>query len=229
MAGFGGAVARYVAGEGAPVARDSAGLPDPDAHPDAEPTGGPYCRACGTRNDAAASFCDSCGTVACLSRPSGSSGSPSRTRTPSAWSPRSRRSTSAATAARTRPRSSRRCSSRRAARSSCGTSTACRVATGAWRLRGDVEVFGHHAPPPRSSGCTSRRPAAAAGWPGGCSPTSRRRRAAGRGGDGARDRPRPARGDRALRVVGLRPRARVRLLPGLAALPLPGHRAADHP
>ena len=69
MAGFGGAAARYVAGEGAPVARDSLeylgggqGLADLGrTHPDAEPTGGPYCRACGTRNDATASFCDSCG------------------------------------------------------------------------------------------------------------------------------------------------------------------------
>ena len=69
MAGFGGAAARYVVGEGAPVARDSLdyltrgqGLDSLGrTHPDAEPTGGPYCRACGTRNDAAASFCDSCG------------------------------------------------------------------------------------------------------------------------------------------------------------------------
>ena len=60
MAGFGGAVARYAAGEGAPVARDSLEYLT-RTHPDAEPTGGPYCRACGTRNDAAASFCDSCG------------------------------------------------------------------------------------------------------------------------------------------------------------------------
>ena len=61
MAGFGGAAARYVAGEGAPVARDSLDYLT-RRHPAAEPTGGPYCRACGTRNDAAASFCDSCGT-----------------------------------------------------------------------------------------------------------------------------------------------------------------------
>ena len=59
-AGFGGAAARYAAGEGAPVARDSLDYLT-RTHPDAEPTGGPYCRACGTRNDAAASFCDSCG------------------------------------------------------------------------------------------------------------------------------------------------------------------------
>jgi hypothetical protein len=69
MAGFGGAAARYAVGEGAPVARDALdhltrgqGLGDLGrTHPAAEPTGGPYCRACGTRNDAAASFCDSCG------------------------------------------------------------------------------------------------------------------------------------------------------------------------
>jgi hypothetical protein len=61
MAGFGGAAARYVAGEGAPVARDSLDYLT-RRQPAAEPTGGPYCRSCGTRNDAAASFCDSCGT-----------------------------------------------------------------------------------------------------------------------------------------------------------------------
>jgi hypothetical protein len=59
-AGFGGAAARYAAGEGAPVARDSLDYLT-RTHRDTEPTGGPYCRACGTRNDAAASFCDSCG------------------------------------------------------------------------------------------------------------------------------------------------------------------------
>ena len=89
MAGFGGAAARYVAGEGAPVTRDSldyltrgqgpANLGRTDAgspvatdavapsvaelveEPVEEPTGGPYCRSCGTRNDATASYCDSCG------------------------------------------------------------------------------------------------------------------------------------------------------------------------
>ena len=59
-AGFGGAAARYAAGETAPVARDSLDYLTRN-HPAAEPTGGPYCRACGTRNDATASFCDSCG------------------------------------------------------------------------------------------------------------------------------------------------------------------------
>ena len=60
MAGFGGAAARYVVGEGAPVARDSLDYLT-RREPGAEPTGGPYCRSCGTRNDATASYCDSCG------------------------------------------------------------------------------------------------------------------------------------------------------------------------
>ena len=59
-AGFGGAAARYAAGEAAPVARESLDYLT-RTHPADEPTGGPYCRACGTRNDATASFCDSCG------------------------------------------------------------------------------------------------------------------------------------------------------------------------
>ena len=65
MAGFGGAAARYAAGEGAPVTRDSLdylargqGLANLGR---TELTGGPYCRSCGTRNDARASYCDSCG------------------------------------------------------------------------------------------------------------------------------------------------------------------------
>ena len=61
MAGWGGAMARYTAGEGMPVARDSLDYLT-RTHPAAEPTGGPYCRQCGTRNDAEARFCDSCGT-----------------------------------------------------------------------------------------------------------------------------------------------------------------------
>jgi len=68
-AGFGGAAARYVAGEAAPVARDTfehvtggQGLGNlGHTHPADGPTGGPYCRACDTRNDAEASYCDSCG------------------------------------------------------------------------------------------------------------------------------------------------------------------------
>ena len=61
MAGFGGAAARYAVGEAAPVARDSLDYLTRRA-PGDEPTGGPYCRSCGTRNDATASYCDSCGT-----------------------------------------------------------------------------------------------------------------------------------------------------------------------
>lgn len=72
QAGFLGVGARYVSGEVSPVAKDTAayltdgkGLlnlgvrePAPTA-----PESGPYCRTCGTRNDADARFCDSCGTV----------------------------------------------------------------------------------------------------------------------------------------------------------------------
>jgi hypothetical protein len=62
MAGFGGAAARYVAGEGAPVTRDSLDyLTRGQGLAVLGRTGGPYCRSCGTRNDATASYCDSCG------------------------------------------------------------------------------------------------------------------------------------------------------------------------
>ena len=63
MAGWGGAMARYSAGEGMPVARDSIDYltRGKGLRPAAEPTGGPYCRQCGTRNDSEARFCDSCG------------------------------------------------------------------------------------------------------------------------------------------------------------------------
>ena len=63
MAGWGGALARYSAGEGMPVARDSIDYltRGEGLRPAAEPTGGPYCRQCGTRNDSEARFCDSCG------------------------------------------------------------------------------------------------------------------------------------------------------------------------
>lgn len=74
-AGFLGAQARYVAGETAPVLRDTAaylsdgegvlgigrtvddGSPAPGAA-----ASGPFCRSCGVRNDDDARFCDSCGT-----------------------------------------------------------------------------------------------------------------------------------------------------------------------
>lgn len=72
QAGFLGAAARYTAGETMPVVRDSAAyLTDGqgllgvgrtvDDAPSAGRAAGPYCRQCGTRNDADARFCDSCG------------------------------------------------------------------------------------------------------------------------------------------------------------------------
>ena len=80
QAGFLGAGARYTSGELAPVAKDTAhylsdgqGLLGVGTSRSDEavttsgatagsPTG-PYCRSCGTRNDADARFCDSCGTA----------------------------------------------------------------------------------------------------------------------------------------------------------------------
>jgi hypothetical protein len=71
QAGFLGGASRYVAGETAPVVKDSArylsdgegvlgvGRTVDDA---AEPSlHGPACSACGTRNDDGAAFCDHCG------------------------------------------------------------------------------------------------------------------------------------------------------------------------
>lgn len=59
--GFAGAHARYMAEEYSPamrtVSRDL-GLGGGRGHAGS----GPYCRSCGTRNDADARFCDSCGT-----------------------------------------------------------------------------------------------------------------------------------------------------------------------
>jgi hypothetical protein len=63
------AQASYVAGETMPVVKDSAAyLSDGRGvagvgrtKDDASPAAGPYCRACGTRNDEVAKFCDSCG------------------------------------------------------------------------------------------------------------------------------------------------------------------------
>ena len=68
-AGFIGAGARYTAGEYAPVVKDTAGylsdgrgvLGVGRAH--SERAAGPYCRQCGTGNDADARFCGSCGTT----------------------------------------------------------------------------------------------------------------------------------------------------------------------
>lgn len=79
QAGFMGVGARYASGEIAPVAKDTAhyltdgqgflgvgtttsGTTSP-ATPAAGSATGPYCRSCGTRNDADARFCDSCGTT----------------------------------------------------------------------------------------------------------------------------------------------------------------------
>ena len=77
----------------------------------------------------------------------------------------------------------------------------------------------HRASRPRSSGCTSSRRRSGAGTPGGCSPTSRRRRPRPDRGAGAGDRPRAARGHRALRLVRLRAGPGLRLLLRLGAEP----------
>ncbi|NYD43364.1 zinc ribbon domain-containing protein [Nocardioides panaciterrulae] len=73
QAGFLGAAARYGAGETMPVVRDSAsyltdgqgilgvGRTVDDGAVRAAGGSGPYCRACGVRNDADARFCDGCG------------------------------------------------------------------------------------------------------------------------------------------------------------------------
>lgn len=72
QAGFLGAASRYVVGETTPVIKDSAayltdgegilgvGRTVDDAQ---EPATGPFCSTCGTRNDADARFCDSCGAA----------------------------------------------------------------------------------------------------------------------------------------------------------------------
>lgn len=63
--GFMGMGARYAAGEYAPVVKDSAAyLTDGEGLLGVgrtAPASGPYCRSCGTRNDADARFCDGCG------------------------------------------------------------------------------------------------------------------------------------------------------------------------
>ena len=77
QAGFMGAASRYVAGETTPVIKDSAsyltdgegflgiGRTVDDGPPGRQTSAatGPYCSRCGTRNDADASFCDSCGAA----------------------------------------------------------------------------------------------------------------------------------------------------------------------
>lgn len=71
--GFLGTAARYGAGETMPVVRDGAGyLTDGqgllgvgrtvEERPQVTTATGPYCRACGGRNDDDAKFCDGCGT-----------------------------------------------------------------------------------------------------------------------------------------------------------------------
>lgn len=62
------AQASYVAGETMPVVKDSAthlsdgrGIAGVGRTEEAVAATGPYCRQCGTRNDADAKFCDSCG------------------------------------------------------------------------------------------------------------------------------------------------------------------------
>jgi hypothetical protein len=71
QAGFLGAASRYVAGEATPVIKDSAAyLTDGEGVlgvgrtvDDHQQATGPFCSKCGTRNDAEASFCDSCGAA----------------------------------------------------------------------------------------------------------------------------------------------------------------------
>ena len=66
-AGFVGTRSRYVAGEVAPVVRDSASYLSQGrgimnvGRTRASSATGPYCRACGVRNDDEARFCDGCG------------------------------------------------------------------------------------------------------------------------------------------------------------------------
>jgi hypothetical protein len=62
--GFLGAATRYGAGETMPVVKDSATyLSDGEGILGVGRTAGPFCSKCGTRNDGAAKFCDSCGTA----------------------------------------------------------------------------------------------------------------------------------------------------------------------
>ena len=83
--------------------------------------------------------------------------------------------------------------------------------------------------PPRSSGCTSPPPARGRGLARlMLAHLEAERRRARRRGDGARDRPAAARGDRALRVQRLRRRPGVRPLQGRADLALLRPASADH-
>jgi hypothetical protein len=80
QAGFMGAASRYVAGETAPVVKDSAAylsdgegilgvgrtVDDTADARSATSAAGPYCSKCGTRNDGRARFCDNCGAPLAL-------------------------------------------------------------------------------------------------------------------------------------------------------------------
>jgi hypothetical protein len=71
QAGYAGVAARYASGELSPVAKDSAayltdgqgllGVGRTVDDGSSSTVAGPYCRACGARNDADARFCDGCG------------------------------------------------------------------------------------------------------------------------------------------------------------------------
>lgn len=70
QAGFLGAASRYVAGEAAPVLKDTAsyltdgaGILGIGKEQPGAAASGPYCSTCGVRNDAGARFCDACGTA----------------------------------------------------------------------------------------------------------------------------------------------------------------------
>ena len=151
-------------------------------------------------------------------RGGGSSGCRSPTPTRRCSSRRSRRSTSCATAAATRRRSSPPYFDAPMGAFFVGYLDDVPVATGAWRRRTDVEFDGHLADrrdqaDVRRAGCPPRR-----ARPGDARPPRGDRSRGRSGGDGARDRDAPARGDHPLRVGGLHARAGVRLLQGLAAL-----------
>lgn len=60
-AGYGGAALRYAAGEAAPVFKETKEYLAADTSADPARAQGPFCRACGVRNDVEANFCDGCG------------------------------------------------------------------------------------------------------------------------------------------------------------------------
>ena len=94
------------------------------------------------------------------------------------------------------------------------------VASGAWRRRDDVEAFGTtRTAEIKRMYVASGRPRPGTG-PGDAGASGGHRRRGRRRGHGAGDRDPAARGDRALRVVGLHADPAVRLLPRLAPVPL---------